>query len=614
MHADATDGDKPSASPMSTEKEDQAKGKTAGQAFSSGVLSNPVAGLMIGVLATVLVQSSSTSSSIVVTMVGSNIIPVKNAVPIIMGVNIGTSVTNTLVSLAQATDRKQFRRAFAGATVHDMFNWLSVMVLLPLEIILGYLSWLSGLIVDSLGLEGGSKKAPDMLKAITGPLIKSIVEVNKGVISNVASNSNNTAGDVLRRWCKVEDVVINKTELLSKLVSIRCDQVREASPLASICNDSAFKEGQKPSDLVELTMMWNTTHETVETRNLERCKNIFARSDMSDAAAGIILLVISLATILLTLYIIVKILNSMLSGSVSRVIRRTINSDLPQPFSYFTGYIALLVGVGMTILVQSSSVFTSTLVPLVGLEIVSVERMYPMTLGSNVGTTVTAILAALSQSGEKLRNSLQIAFCHLFFNISGILLFYPLPVMRWPIKMAKLLGKTTSKHRWFAIFYLIIMFVILPTLVFALSFAGWIYLGVVGAPILIFFLIIVSINILQKKKAEILPVKLRNWDFLPLWCHSLKPVDNLIELTCRCRCCRALNQTHGTSDNIDENDGELGKMSHADVKLDAMNFDKKAIAGSELKPLGLKVVGAINHNKVDAAGVDNIGYLITERL
>ncbi|RUS71301.1 hypothetical protein EGW08_020944, partial [Elysia chlorotica] len=92
-------------------------GKTAGKAFSSGVLSNPFAGLMIGVLATILVQSSSTSSSIVVTMVGSNIIPVEKAVPIIMGANIGTSVTNTVVSLAQATDRKQFRLAFAGATV-----------------------------------------------------------------------------------------------------------------------------------------------------------------------------------------------------------------------------------------------------------------------------------------------------------------------------------------------------------------------------------------------------------------------------------------------------------------------------------------------------------------
>ena len=59
---------------------------------------------------------------------------VKTAIPMIMGANIGTSVTNTIVSLGQAGDRNQFRRAFGGATVHDMFNWLCVLVLLPLEL------------------------------------------------------------------------------------------------------------------------------------------------------------------------------------------------------------------------------------------------------------------------------------------------------------------------------------------------------------------------------------------------------------------------------------------------------------------------------------------------
>ena len=56
-----------------------------------------------------------------------------------MGANIGTSVTNTIVSMAQSGDRNQFRRAFAGATVHDIFNWMSVLVLLPLEVITGEL-------------------------------------------------------------------------------------------------------------------------------------------------------------------------------------------------------------------------------------------------------------------------------------------------------------------------------------------------------------------------------------------------------------------------------------------------------------------------------------------
>ena len=61
----------------------------------------------------------------------------KLAIPIVMGANIGTSVTNTIVSMGQITNKDDFRRAFAGATVHDIFNWLTVIVLLPLEVITG---------------------------------------------------------------------------------------------------------------------------------------------------------------------------------------------------------------------------------------------------------------------------------------------------------------------------------------------------------------------------------------------------------------------------------------------------------------------------------------------
>lgn len=538
-------------------------GKTAGMAFSSGVLSNPFAGLMIGVLATVLVQSSSTSSSIVVTMVGSNIISVENAVPIIMGANIGTSVTNTVVSLAQASDRKQFERAFAGATVHDMFNWLAVLVLLPLEIAVGYLAWLSDITVRSLGLEGGQEETPDMLKAITGPFIKSIVKVNKDIISDVAAQTNSTSGDVLKRWCVKEEVKINQTETHTNIISVRCDEVNISSQLSSVCDDLVAHEGVDPSNYIKLSVGYDSTYEVLETRNVERCHHLFAQTDLSDAAAGGILLLISLALILTTLYLIVKILNSMLSGSVTRVIQRTINSDLPDPFSPLTGYLALLVGAGMTILVQSSSVFTSTLTPLVGLGIVSVERMYPMTLGSNVGTTVTAILAALSQSGNKLKLALQIAMCHLFFNLTGILLFYPLPFTRWPVAMAKRLGKTTSKHRWFAIFYLIAMFVILPGSVFGLSYAGWVVLALVALPIVLLFIIIIIINVLQRKRPGVLPNVLKSWEFLPLWCHSLKPVDRLIELTCRCHYCITLQQASAE----DGDDVEILKPSSSNGEV-----------------------------------------------
>ncbi|KAH9499765.1 hypothetical protein Btru_077767 [Bulinus truncatus] len=557
-------------------------GKTAGKAFNSGVLSNPLAGLMIGVLATVMVQSSSTSTSIVVTMVGSDIIPVDKAVYIVMGANIGTSVTNTIVSLAQISNRNEFRRAFAGATVHDMFNWLSVIVLLPVEIAVGYLDWLSGVLVDSMGLKAGQhKKAPDMLKAITKPVLDAIVQINDHVISDVAKNSN-TTGDVLKIWCKSQVRPVNRTVAHYDYAEINCNDVSLAGSLLRICNEvNADVTGGRIN--VNLTAEWDTQLVVNETENLERCNSLFSLSDLQDAAAGGIILVCSLVLLLLALFLIVKILNSMLSGSVTKVIKKTINADFPGPFAYFTGYVALLVGCGMTMIIQSSSVFTSTLTPLVGLGIVSMERMYPMTLGSNIGTTITAILAALSQSGEKMRLALQIALCHLFFNVTGIVLFYPIPILRWPIVLANRLGKITSKYRWFAIFYIILMFIIIPAVVFGLSLAGWVYLGAIGGPILLFVFIAVIINVLQRKQPRCLPKKLRNWNFLPLWCHSLKPVDRLIAKAFNCKYCRKL-QKSSEDDNadplemsitIDKNNKDSTQADHRTDSVVKNNLQKK---------------------------------------
>lgn len=157
-------------------------GKAAGKFISnSTLLQNPIVGLMIGVLVTVLVQSSSTSTSIVVTMVGSDLIGVRQAIPIIMGANIGTSVTNTIVSLMQASEREEFRRAFAAATVHDMFNWLTVMVLLPIEIATRYLEKATGALLAlndwQSEVSTSSKSSFDFLKKVTKPFTDAIVKV-----------------------------------------------------------------------------------------------------------------------------------------------------------------------------------------------------------------------------------------------------------------------------------------------------------------------------------------------------------------------------------------------------------------------------------------------------
>ncbi|MDX1740461.1 MAG: Na/Pi symporter, partial [Rhodothermales bacterium] len=135
---------------------------------------NPVVGLFAGVLATALIQSSSTVTSLVVSIVAGGGLTVAGAIPIVMGANVGTSITNTFVSLGHITSRDEFRLATAGATVHDMFNLLTVAILLPLEMAFGILSvpalWLAAGLSD---VGGPSLLSP--VNAIVGPVAHSVL-------------------------------------------------------------------------------------------------------------------------------------------------------------------------------------------------------------------------------------------------------------------------------------------------------------------------------------------------------------------------------------------------------------------------------------------------------
>ena len=131
---------------------------------------NPFAGLMIGILATSLVQSSSVTTAMIVGLVAApeNPIPVANAVPMIMGANIGTTVTNTIASLAHMGRKEEFRRAFAAATAHDFFNYLAVLILLPLELFMGFLQKSATALTSVLsGVGGATYDSPikDVIKA-----------------------------------------------------------------------------------------------------------------------------------------------------------------------------------------------------------------------------------------------------------------------------------------------------------------------------------------------------------------------------------------------------------------------------------------------------------------
>ncbi|XP_041840253.1 solute carrier family 34 member 2a [Melanotaenia boesemani] len=529
-------------------------GKTAGDIFQdNSILSNPLAGLVIGVLVTLLVQSSSTSSSIVVSMVSSGLLTVQVAVPIIMGTNIGTSVTNTLVAMTQAGERSTFRRAFAGATVHDFFNWLSVLVLLPLEVATGYLYKVTKLIIDSFHIQSG--EPPDLLNVITDPLTESIIELDQSVLSGMATGDEEARNkSLIKKWC----LTYTNTTLMNVTVP-------------------------GPENCTSPTLCWVdgnytfTLKNVSETYNLQKCKHLFVNVSLPDMAVGLILLALSLLVLCSCLILIVKLLNSMLKGQVAVVIKKIINTDFPFPFSWVTGYIAIIVGAGMTFIVQSSSVFTSAITPLVGIGVISIERAYPLSLGSNIGTTTTSILAAMASPGETLGNALQIALVHFLFNISGIILWYPIPFTRIPIRLAKSIGNVTAKYRWFAAVYIIFCFFVLPLFVFSLSLAGWQVLVGVGVPLVVMLIIILIINVLQKRKPGCLPAVLRSWDFLPLWAHSLAPWDKVVtgiaaKCCCCCKCCQVV------SDNQEQEVQSMekgSKMQTAVYDNPMMNAEKE---------------------------------------
>merc|ERR1719198_1090855 len=323
-------------------------GRQAGEIFrNSQLFNNPIAGMLVGVLVTVLVQSSSTSTSIVITMVAAGLFTVRQAIYLIMGANIGTSVTSTIVALGQSSERDEFRRAFAAATVHDMFNFLNVLVFLPVEAATQYLYRFSAALLPE-GLASG-EKPPDLLKTITKPFTKLVMSVDKKVVTKIAV-------------------------------------------------------AETPEDIDALA-------------DLRLLKHVFGadKDDLSDGAAGAIVLIFALFILCLTLFLIVYTLKSLLKGQIAVWLHKSVNGNVPDlkcgsvtiPMGWVSGYLSILCGLGITICVQSSSITTSALTPLVGVGVFKIERMYPTVLGANIGTCITGVLAALAADGSKLAITLQ---------------------------------------------------------------------------------------------------------------------------------------------------------------------------------------------------------------
>ena len=184
-----------------------------------------------------------------------------------------------------------------------------------------------------------------------------------------------------------------------------------------------------------------------------------------------------------------------------------------------------------------------------------VDTIYPLFLGANIGTTTTSLLASLAGSGqEAIREGLQISFVHLLFNVFGILLYYPIPFMRIPLPLCKILGNTTAEYRWFAVMYLVVMFLLLPGFIMAISLNDIAFM-VIGIPFLVLLVFVVTVNIMQRKCSKFLPEILRSWDFLPLFMHSLEPYDKVITGWRCCKKCTEANVDLETGQNGEKNFG-----------------------------------------------------------
>jgi sodium-dependent phosphate cotransporter len=321
---------------------------------------NPFMGLMVGILATTLVQSSSVTTSLIVALVAApiNPLPIANAVPMVMGANIGTTVTNTVVSLAHMGRKEEFRRAFAVATCHDFFNYMAVAVLLPMEMLTGYLQ----------------KTATSLSSLLTG------------------------------------------------LGGMEYD-----SPIKG-----ALKAGLQPIK-----------------------GGIHVLTD-SERAQAVILIAISALLIYIALMLLVRVMRKAMHSRVEVIVSRGLAT---------APVFAMLIGVVVTVMVQSSSITTSLLVPLAGAGLITLRQAFPITIGANVGTTVTAALAALAVTGPNARWGVTIALVHLLFNLSATILIYPVDRIRdIPLTAARRLAAVAVRSRKYALLYVVILFYGLPLL------------------------------------------------------------------------------------------------------------------------------------------------------
>ena len=318
---------------------------------------NPFVGLMVGIVATALIQSSTAVTAIIVALVAGGL-PVPIAVPMIMGSNMGTTLTSSIVSLGQVAEPEDFRRAYAAATIHDGFNLLSILIFFPLELLFHPLQKLS-LLSANLLVGGADVSMSDLnfMGLITRPVV-------------------------------------------------------------------------------------NTVRETV--------------AGFSTVTGGVVLILVGLVLIVGSVYCVGKLMKQLMVGRA----RELLNMALGQGLLW-----GIAAGTLITVIVQSSTTTTSLIVPLAGAGVVTLWQVYPFTLGANIGTTLTAILAATAISGDMAVPAMQIAFVHFYFSVLGVVVVLAIPFLRkLPVLFAQWIADLATKRKIYAAVYLLSVFVVIPLL------------------------------------------------------------------------------------------------------------------------------------------------------
>ena len=191
---------------------------------------------------------------------------------------------------------------------------------------------------------------------------------------------------------------------------------------------------------------------------------------------------------------------------------------------------------------------------------------------SKKGTTITGLLTAFSTPPESLEKSHQLALIYTFFNLFGVILWLPIPFFhRFPKKIARRLGNAVFEYRWLVYAYVLCVYFICPIIVFSLAMIPyWIGLIFLGVPIAIFSILIIALKILQKRYSEFLPDRLKNFDWLPLWLRSFKPIDDKIKKIRSCRRKLRKRSNIDKSGNLTNDDD-----SDSDVRMPFANMMRK---------------------------------------